>query len=318
MNAADLYRKAFARLPEETLDAISRHRSHDDPDAERFFERGHDALDLLHQAVRCAQCDWDEEAGTTIPATDFSGGRRLALLALLRSERSFRRGDDRAGLEDLAAVMTLGRHLGQNKYVSGLIVFPIEDTAATNAFEVVGRLDSESCRAFAERLDALPAFRDLPDALRAEKAYIRATYYDMFATQDDGDVSPLIRTLFAPAATTDGSPDQIEGFPPAGEMAERILLASGGARSGMLALAGEVLAALDTLAEIAERGEDASGKLSTLRNAALSNPLLADELRTFDIVRPLWQLYKERFTPAFARLLDARLSVADAPDFEHH
>ena len=94
-------------FPEETLDAISRHRGHDDPDAERFFERGHDALDLLHQAVRCAQCDWDEVAGTTIPATDFSGGRRLALLALLRSERSFRRGDDRAGLEDLAAVMTL-------------------------------------------------------------------------------------------------------------------------------------------------------------------------------------------------------------------
>ena len=100
-------------------------------------------------------------------------------------------------------------------------------------------------------------------------------------------------------------------------MAERILLASGGHSVRHAGLAGEVLAALDTLAGIAEGGEDAPGKLSTLRTAALSNPLLADELRTFDIVRPLWQLYKERFA-GLRDLLDARLSVADAPDFEHH
>ena len=68
------------------------------------------------------------------PVRTFADGRRLAMLAIVRADVSLRKGDDRAGLEDLAAVIGLGRHIGRGLYVSGLAGFPIEDLAVTRAF----------------------------------------------------------------------------------------------------------------------------------------------------------------------------------------
>jgi hypothetical protein len=309
MNAADLYHKAFACLPEGALDAYSGRLGRDDPETDRFVERGRDSLDLLHHAARCAECNWGSEAALGTPVDDFSCGRRLAVLALLRAEGSFRRGDDRAGLDDLAAVMALGRHLGRGKYISGLAGFPIEDLAATKAFEVLDCLDPETCRAFAERLDSLPSLPVLSEALRAEQTYFLGNYRETFAALDDGDVSRPIRDAFGLPSPTEQTADLTDWVFPDGDPAERMLLASGGTRSGLLALADEVLAAFGALAEIAEgAGNAPSEKLSALRNAAGSNPLLSDVLRAFDTMRPIW----DRFDRRFARLRS--LALAGSPD----
>ncbi len=112
-----------------------------------------------------------------------------------------------------------------------------------------------------------------------------------------------IRELFGIPAPTEENSGLIEWVFPAGDPVEQILLASGGARSGLLALADQVLAAFDTLVEVAQGTEKvAVEKRSVLREAALSNPLLADQLRTFDMMQPIWQLARwPRFASLFAR-----------------
>ena len=296
MNAADLYHKAFACLPEAESGSYYRLLGRDDPETERLVERGRESLDLLHQAARCAECDWGPEAALEVPVEDFSGGRYLAALALLRAEGSFRRGDDRAGLDDLAAVMAMGRHIGRGIYISGLSSFPIEDLAVTKAFEVLGGLDSDTRRAFVERLGSLPAFPELSETLRAEKFYFGANYREKFATLGDTNVSQSIRETYGLPAQTAENRGTFESMYPEGDPAERMLLASGGTRSGLVALADEVLVAFDALIEIAEGAENAHEKLGALKSAAQSNPLLSDVLRTFENMRPLWDRFRVRFS----------------------
>ena len=148
LNAASEYRRAFACLPEVGLDVYSRCLNRDDPESGLLIERGREALEILQSAAGCTACDWGKQAEEGINVEDFSGARCLAMLAMLRADTSFREGDDQSGLDDLVAVMALGRHIAQGKRVSGLAGFPIEDLAVKKAFEVLGRLDSETRRAF--------------------------------------------------------------------------------------------------------------------------------------------------------------------------
>src|SRR5262249_38082898 len=193
---------------------------------------------------------------------------------------------DLTGLDDLVAVMALSRHLGQGKYASGLAAFPIEDLAVTKAFEVLPRLDGETCRGLAARLDALPPFPGLAEALRAEQAYFPANYPARFAALDGDALERSVRDRFGFAGLSDEARAVAQWISPAGDPAERMLEASGGHKDRLIALADEVLEAFDTLAAIADGvADDPADRLTALRAAAESNPLLADELRTFDLLR---------------------------------
>ena len=226
-----------------------------EPETNQFVEQGRDALEALHRAVHCVECDWGTAADVVAAVADFSDARRLAMLAIIRAEGSFRRGDDRAGLDDLAAVMALGRHIGRGLYMSGLAGFPIADLGVTKAFEVLGRIDSETRQAFARRLEDLPVFPELADALRAEVTYFRVMYRDKFVALENGDVSYVIRETFGLPAHTTENCGVIGCALASGDPAERLLLASGGTRAGLLALADQVLCAFDTLVEIANESE---------------------------------------------------------------
>jgi len=296
MNAADLYRKAFACLSEAELSDYSRLLGRDAPDANRLVELGRGSLDLLHQAACCAECNWGAEAALGVPVDDFSGGRRLAMLALLRAEGSFRKGDDRAGLDDLAAVMALGRHIGRGKYVSGLAGFPIEDLGVTKALEILNRADAETRRGFAARLDSLPAFPEFSQAVGAEKKYFHATQREPIASLDDADVSGWIEKMYGLPAPALASAHPNEPDAPRDDLAARLLRASGETRSGLLKLADDMLAEFDTLIAIAEGVEsDGAQTLSALRDRASANPLVADQLQSFDNMRPVWDRFKRRF-----------------------
>jgi hypothetical protein len=295
-NAAELYREAFARLPDGALDEYTRRLGREDSETYDFVERGRHALDLLHQAARCAECDWGSEAALGVPVEDFSGARRLAMLAVLRAEVAIRRDEKRAALDDLAALIALARQLGCGKYVSALAGFAIEDLAVTKALDVLKNLDPANCCAFAKKLDSLPPVPRLSDAVRAEQAYFRMNYREKFSSLDEQDVSRPIREAFGLPAPAEGAAGIIEIVFPDGDPAEAMLIASGGTRSGLLALADEVLAALDTLAAIVDHPEkNSSVELNAIRGAAGSNPLLRAELRAFDRVKPLWERLGERF-----------------------
>ncbi len=138
-------------------------------------------------------------------------------------------------------------------------------------------------------------------------------YREKFASLDDGDVSGSIREAYGLPAPTEGSCGLIDCVFPEGDPAERMLLASGGSRSALLALADQVLAAFDTFVEIAEGdGNASSEKLAAIRDAASSNPLLKDELRAFDTVRPIWERFSARFA-GLRSLAHAEQPVADPP-----
>ena len=80
-----------------------------------------------------------------------------------------------------------------------------------------------------------------------------------------------------------------------GDPAERLLLASGGTRAGLLRSLTRC-SAPSTLVEIANESEQTvSEKLAALRDAAVLNPLLGDALESFEMVRPIWQRHRERF-----------------------
>jgi hypothetical protein len=289
MNAATVYRDAFAQLPTGELDDYLQSASGDGPGAEALVERGKGALDALRRAAACRSCDWGH--GTTLPATaeNLSDARRLAALALLRADRA-PHGDVEAGLDDLAAVMALGRHIGQGLNLCGLAGFPIEDLAVTRVLELLGGLDRGARQRLAARLDGLPPFPDLAAAVRAEEAYFRASYRDWLAALGEAAVEASVRAQFGlPEAARD-----LGGWAfPGGDPAEQMLQACGGGKAQLVALADEALSAFDTLASVA--GGDSAERLASLREAAVKNPLLADVLRSFDRVRPIWERFRARF-----------------------
>ncbi len=294
MNAADLYRQAFACLPEGGYADYSRRLGQFEPEIDDFVARGRDSLEKLHQAAKCNDCDWGDATGPDIPIEDFSGARRLTVLALLRAERSLQRADIGAAVDDLTAAMALARHLGRGKYLSGLAAFPLEDLAVNKTGEVLDRLGHEGRRALAGRLASLPAFAPLSDAIRVEQGYFRRQYREKFATVDEGSLAEEIRKEFG--YPTPESAARIDSDWQFGDPAERMLLASGGTRAGLLNLADETLAAFDVLSELAKNdGDDSSGKLAELRKAGESNPLLSDVLATLDNLRPLWDRFRKRF-----------------------
>ncbi len=294
MNAADLYRDAFACLPEGASLAYLQRLGRFEPEIDDLVARGRDSLEKLHQAAKCNECDWGDATGPDVPIEDFSGARRLTVLALLRAERSLQRADISGAVDDLTAALALARHLARGKYLSGLAAFPLEDLAVNKTNEILARLDHEGRRKLAGRLTSLPAFPSLSDAIRVEQGYFRRQYREKFAAVDEGSLAAEIRKEFGYA--TPGIAARADGDCQFGDPAERMLLASGGTRAGLLKLADETLAAFDVLAELASNDDDdSSGKLAALRKSAESNPLLSDVLATLDNMRPLWDRFRKRF-----------------------
>ena len=191
-NAAAMYKKAFALLPELS-----------DKEARLLGERGRwkagraeavalgvvnksaPALKLLLEAGRCKRCDWPiyekDRIERFLPR--LSKTRPLALLAFLRARYHFAQNNSRAAIEDLAAAMTLGRRSGPGGPIVALIVQnAIENTAAETAANHLAELSPAELKALAARLDAVPKGADLTDTLRWEKRVCekQQNHYPMF------------------------------------------------------------------------------------------------------------------------------------------
>ena len=230
-NAALDYRRAFSVPPSTQIwPCIPDASTVTIPERDQLIEQGRDALEMLHKAARCTPCDWGKQAQDSVNVDDFSGSRCLAMLAMLRADVSFCAGDDQAGLDDLVAVMALGRHIGQETRVSGLAGFPLEDLAVKKAFEVLDRLDP--------RLDANLRcfsifFRHFP-IMRARFVPSKAIFGRTTATSSLRSMTRTmprsIRQKFGLPAATEANSGLLDFVIPAGDPAERMLLASGGTR----------------------------------------------------------------------------------------
>jgi hypothetical protein len=139
--------------------------------------------------------------------------------------------------------------------------------------------------------------------VRFEKDYFRTTHRNMFAFLKGADVDRAIRESFGLPAQTAENSGFMGSISPAGDPAERMLIASRGTRVGLLALADETLAAFDTLIAVAGGADGAAEEaLVPLRNRSAANPLLADVLQAFENARPIWKRFRGRFSSLPARL----------------
>src|SRR5262249_34667195 len=119
------------------------------------------------------ECDWgaavDEDGiRTVLPHLD--RGRTLMRVALLRARKRFESADQRGGLDDAMAAMTLARHLGTDR---SPLAFLVQIANERWVVELVARhlpaLGADDRKALLKHLDDLPTGATLKHALEMEK-----------------------------------------------------------------------------------------------------------------------------------------------------
>ena len=116
-NAAVKYLQAFCLMP--ALDKDQEKIVHEweaaplDAAAAKVVDQSRGALDYLHRGSKLTHCDWglEYEDGIRLLLPHASKARLLAQLAALRARSEFEKGDAKAGVADVVAVLNLARHL---------------------------------------------------------------------------------------------------------------------------------------------------------------------------------------------------------------
>jgi hypothetical protein len=281
MNAAQLYRQAFAMISQEDGEAcFAVGEDQITPPAANLLallERARSALEELHGAANLAECDWGlplSGAGFSEASELHSKARQLAVLACLRARAAFQEGRGRSALDDLLALLAMARHVGRGRfYVCGLVQFAIEQTAIRVAAPAVLQQDRATLEDAMARIDGLPAPLALSDAIRAEKSYFLDTCRAEFEKLTPAELPKHLGLLYAPA------------------LAEAILAHTEGHPTRLVGLVYKTGPAFDELAEICARPFDQiEPALAAFRAAhAATNPLALAVLEESERMRSAWQ-----------------------------
>ncbi|MHC4402672.1 MAG: hypothetical protein ACYTG0_23670 [Planctomycetota bacterium] len=176
-NAALQYWKAFAVLPEfsdEQNDAM-----HDaleqgtmDKPLQKMIESSGSALGELRKGARLKACAWGVslEEGPHAILPHLSKARQLSRVACLRAEAYFQQGKAAEATDDVAAVMTLARHIGEDGVLISLLVdYAVEGIAINTIAANLPSLDAGQLQALGRKIEALPPLPTVADAIIAEK-----------------------------------------------------------------------------------------------------------------------------------------------------
>jgi len=177
-NAALFYWRAMAVMPsldekqETALRDAAEKSGPVSEAAEKTIAQGDSAMRELHRGAKCSRCVWatplEDGAETLLPHC--GKARQLARLACARARLNFQEGRPAAAIDDLAATMTLGRHLATDGVlVSVLVDYAIERLAIETAARHLGDLQPAQLQEFAARLHRLPAATTMHRAMETEK-----------------------------------------------------------------------------------------------------------------------------------------------------
>ena len=176
-NAALQYWKAFAGVPELShaqMDAVAKALEQGTiaPSLRQVIASSKSALHELRKGAAVKQCAWgisfDEGINAVLP--HLSKARQLARVACLRAEVSFQQGKAQEATEDVAAVMTLGRHIAADSVLISLLVdYAIEGKAIKTTAAHLPSLDVDQLKDLSQKLDALPPQPTVAQAVLAEK-----------------------------------------------------------------------------------------------------------------------------------------------------
>jgi hypothetical protein len=191
-NAALQYWKAFASLPEPEegqryaiLAALK--KGEVDESLEKVLKSSKSALRELHKAAAVKECHWafSREEGPNAIVPHLSKAREIACVACLRAMVSFQQDNAAEAIEDIDAVLTLGRHCSTDEIIISLLVdYAIEQVAIETAATSLPSLDTDQLEALAQRLEALPPQPSMFDAVVAENEMYVGWLRRLLSTED--------------------------------------------------------------------------------------------------------------------------------------
>src|SRR5579871_1004362 len=229
-NAALKYWQGFAALP-SFADAEQKQLGECltmslDAHAREAVTRARYALTMVQRGAALPRCDWgigyEEGVGTLLPHA--AAARLIANLACLRARLSFEEGRNAEAIDDVFAVLVLGRRVslgGINSMV--LTSYAIEHQMSEVLALYLPRLDAPALRAVKLRLGALPPRESPAAALKVEEHFALDWLVGQIRAAIDRD------SLLALLAQLCGSPEKARAF----------LRECGGSADGVLKVAAE-------------------------------------------------------------------------------
>jgi hypothetical protein len=253
INPAVLYWQAFSLYP-DLADDRGKDFLADPPrmalhDAELLIKKLDGMFKFLGRAARMkAPCDWgiDLADGPETIMPNIIKIRQSAHAARARAFYHLAAGRDQAAVDDLTAVLVLGRHAGSDSSLVGTMVgLSIEDFVVKFVADHFFQFGPDAMQSLRQQLESAPRRPTVRQAMTLEKAAFWGWFVARIEAlraahpQDEARVLESIRALLI--STLDGS----------GEI-DAILAAAGGTPAGVLAYFREVEPLYDSIVELAE------------------------------------------------------------------
>jgi len=302
-NAALTYWQGFALMPtlSDTEDRlVAQYKTAPlDEHVKGVVERSGTALTCLHRGAAVARCDWglNIEDGPGVLLPHLAKGRQLARLACLRARWRFHTKHHRAALDDLAATLTLARHLGRDGMIIGLLVrILVERMAIEVAADHLPGQAPEALRAFRARLAALPPSPTVKEALLEEKEVMLGWFRRQFQRLERKDAADVLKALV-------GSDRE----------ASAILKAIRGTKEGLTRFLDQSAALYDEVAELQDLPMDRLGPAMKAfeQKVERTNPLVRQFLPALHRIR-YWEAEAQTRLAMLMAAIDVVLDGKDA------
>lgn len=297
-NAALKYWQAFSRLSvlDENQAELLRRQSHRmslDEAAHRLAESAEPALRDLRRGAAIHTCAWSIsiEEGIAALTSHQESAQTLAGAGVLHARLAFDAGRPYEAVDDLLAVMTLGRHLTHDRTLFGMVNGGgVESRAAVVLAEHLPALDAQRVQQVTEALRVLPDPCPLAEVVRlAERAKFDEIMHNV-----------------ASAGTTDAVIDYLERFHATRDEAAQRVAACGGDAAGVLR---HLEAFKDTYHELLNRIEQPLPEFDAWWNAVESDTRAANPMTDL-LLPPLVEC--RRLTARFATSRAMLMAAVDA------
>ncbi len=177
-NAADLYRQAFASLPDSTHEPILRDWDSValDGSTAEFLKQHAAAIDLFRQATAINNCDWGKlvEGRTYTAVARLAPARSLRILLQLNARQLIKDGHVSEAFDDFARLLTMSRQVAAGDVVVARLSTDAHfDAILSQVAQALPDTPPDIVRAFARAWKAQPAPEPYTAALRREMPFLK-------------------------------------------------------------------------------------------------------------------------------------------------
>ena len=203
-NAALKYWQGFATLPKFTEAEEVKLRAEAltmplDAQAREIVNKAEYSLRMMHRAALMPHCSWGltYEDGINALLPHAQPSRVMSSLACLRARLRFSEGRKAEAIDDLIDGMTLGRHISlDGTMIAVLVGYNIEHRMIETLAIQLPRLDASTIKALKKRVDALPPFGTVAQALiTCEKATLDWFAREVVAIKNEERLTAFLTTM---------------------------------------------------------------------------------------------------------------------------